>query len=65
MGMRQKVGDRALDVVASVDGLTIDEKTGRIVTLSRSPSKIIAELVSGYEKVLGEKVSFSFRSPKN
>ena len=65
MGMRQKVGDRALDVVVSVDGLTIDEKTGRVVKLTRSPSKIIAELVFGYEKVLGEKVSFSFRSPKD
>jgi hypothetical protein len=62
MGMRQKVGDRALEIVASIDGIVIDEKTGRILKLSRTPSKIIAELVAGYEKTLGEKVSFSFRS---
>jgi hypothetical protein len=61
LGMRQKVGDRALDIASRVEGLTIDEETGRIVKLTRSPSKIIAELVLGYEKTLGEKVSFSFR----
>lgn len=59
--MRRKVGDRALDVATSIDGLTIDENTGKIIKLTRSPSKIIAELVSGYEKILGEKISFSFR----
>lgn len=63
LGMRQKVGDRALDIASSVEGLSIDKKTGRIVKLTKSPSKIIAELVLGYEKTLGKKVSFSFRGP--
>lgn len=61
LGMRQKVGDQALDIASTVEGLVISEKTGRIIKLTRSPSKIIAELVAGYEKTLGEKVSFSFR----
>jgi len=64
LGMRQKVGDRALDVVSQVEGITLDENTGRVVKLTRTPSKIIAELVAGYEKILGEKVSFSFREPR-
>ena len=54
--MRQKVGERALDIASHVDGLTIDKKTGRVLKLTRNPSKIIAELVSEYEKNLGKKV---------
>lgn len=65
LGMRQKVGDRALHIASKVDGLKIDPETGRILKLTKTPSKIIAELVSGYEKSLGEKVSFSFREQNN
>ncbi len=65
MGMRQKVGDKALDVAAQTDDLVIDVHTGRVEQLTGSPSKIIAELVSGYEKTLGKKVSFSFRDDES
>jgi hypothetical protein len=61
LGMRQQVGERALDIAKQVGGLAIDEKTGRVLKLTEKPSKIIAELVSEYEKALGKKVSFSFR----
>lgn len=61
MGMRQRVGDAALDIAAHTDGLVIDEKTGRVLKFTESPSKVVAQLVSGYEKALGQKVSFSFR----
>jgi hypothetical protein len=59
--MRQKVGDRALGVAEKIDGLTIDRGTGRVMNLTKNPSKIIAELVLGYEKALGKKVSFALR----
>ena len=61
MEMRERVGDVALAVASHIEGLQIDEETGRILKLSGSPSKIIAELVSGYEKALDQKVSFTFR----
>lgn len=61
MNMRQQVGTKALDIAASVEGLTIDAETGRVMRLIGSPSKIVADLVSGYEKTLGKKVSFAFR----
>ncbi len=64
MEMRQRVGDKALAVARQIDGLVIDPKTGRVLKLTGSPSKIIAELVSGYEQALGKKVSFSFRREK-
>lgn len=61
MEMRQRVGDRALDVARQIDGLVIDIKTGRVLEITEKPSKVIAGLVDGYEKILGKKVSFSFR----
>ncbi|MCR4325596.1 MAG: hypothetical protein NUV59_02205 [Patescibacteria group bacterium] len=60
--MRQRAGDRALDVATHTQGLVVDEKTGRVLKITDSPAKVVAGLVSGYEKALGKKVSFSFRT---
>lgn len=62
--IRQRAGDIALDIAASIQGLEIDKNTGRVLKMTESPSKIIAELVSKYEKTLNQKVSFSFRKKK-
>jgi hypothetical protein len=43
-------------------GLVIDENTGRVLEFTEKPSKVIAQLVSGYEEVLGQKVSFTLRN---
>ncbi len=59
--MRQRAGDRALEVATHTEGLVVDEKTGRVLELGGNPAKIVAGLVSGYEQALGKKVSFSFR----
>lgn len=64
MNMRQQVGQQALDVAARVEGLKIDTETGRVLGMEGSPSKIVADLVAGYEKTLDKRVSFSFRSDK-
>ena len=61
MSMRQKVGDKALEIAIHTQGLAIDKRTGRILKLSDSPSKVIADLVSNYERVLGKKTNFEFR----
>lgn len=60
-GMRQQVGQAALDIASQINGLVIDGQTGRVLRLTEKPSKVVTELVSGYEKALGKKVSFSFR----
>lgn len=64
MEMRGRVGEDALLIAAGIDGLQIDKKTGRVLAMTEHPSKIIAALVSEYEKLLGKKVSFSFRQVK-
>lgn len=65
MQMRARVGDDALLIATNIDGLKIDAETGRVLALTSSPSKIIATLVSEYEKLFGKKVSFSLRREKN
>ncbi len=64
MEMRERVGDDALKIAANIPGLRIDKETGRVLALTGHPSKIIAALVLEYEKLLGKKVSFSFRREK-
>ena len=59
--MRLRVGDEALVVASHIDGLKIDTETGRVMEMVGPPSKIIAALVSEYEKTLGKKVSFTLR----
>jgi len=61
--MRLRVGDRALEVASSIHGLKINKKSGEVLEITEQPFKVIALLVSGYENVLGQKVSFSFRKP--
>jgi hypothetical protein len=56
----------AIDIASNVKGLSIDQKTGRVLKITDDPSKIIALLVLGYDAVLGKKVSLSFRNtPSN
>lgn len=62
MQMRQRVGDEALRIAMQTKGLVIDENTGRVLEFTEKPSKVIAQLVSGYEEVLGQKVSFTLRN---
>ncbi len=61
MDMRQRVGDQAIVIANSIDGLKLDPESGKVLSVAENPSKIIAELVSKYEAELGKKVSFLFR----
>jgi hypothetical protein len=61
MEMRARVGDDAMFIAEHVDGLKIDSRTGRVLSITDSPAKIIANLVTAYEATLGKKVSFSLR----
>ncbi len=61
--MRQRVGDRAIDIAKSIDDLVIDENNGRVLDIKKSPAKIIALLILKYEKMLGQKISFALPRP--
>lgn len=62
--MRERVGYEALLIASRINGLKIDKETGRVLALTEHPAKIVATLVSEYEKLLGKKVSFSLRREK-
>ncbi len=62
MDMRQRVGDQAIVIANRIEGLKIDPESGKVLSVSTNPSKIIAELVAEYERELGKKVSFLFRN---
>lgn len=61
MQMRSRVGDHALELARDIDGLIVDELSGKILKITKNPAKIIALLVLRYEQQLGEKVSFALR----
>jgi len=60
MQMRYQIGRKALEIAKDIDGLKIDEENGRVLEVKKKPAKIIALLISKYENILGQKVSFSF-----
>ncbi|MEJ0053955.1 MAG: hypothetical protein WDN10_04515 [bacterium] len=59
--MRQRAGDRALEIAAKTKGLSIDSDTGKVLKITENPAQVVAALVSGYEAALGKKVSFALR----
>lgn len=63
MQMRYRVGEKAMDIVKDIDDLVIDELSGRVLNIKKSPAKIIALLILKYEKLLGQRVSFMLRKP--
>ncbi|TSC77727.1 MAG: hypothetical protein G01um101429_995 [Parcubacteria group bacterium Gr01-1014_29] len=61
--MRYRVGDKALDIARGIDDLIIDGNSGKVMSVKKSPAKIIALLILKYEKLLGQKISFAMRRP--
>lgn len=56
--MYSNIGDNALQVANKVDGLKVDAKTGKIIDIKGNPAAIAATLVSKYQKISGNKISF-------
>jgi hypothetical protein len=60
MQMRERIGDDALIIAANINGFKINEE-GRVLAITEPPEKIIAALMTEYEKRLGEKFNFTAR----
>lgn len=58
--MRLHKGDVAIKIAADIPGMTVDQKNGRVLTITRDPAEVIAAIVLQYEKKLGKKVNLSF-----
>ena len=54
--IRYRIGGRALELAGAVQGLKIDERTGRVLAMTKDPAEVIAMLIYHYEKFLGTKI---------
>ncbi len=56
--MRLHIGDDALEIANNIEDLEINNKNGLIINIKKDPAKIVALLISRYEKLLGQPISF-------
>src|SRR3989338_8773815 len=61
MQMRYRVGDKAVDIANNVEGLVIEQNSGRVLEIKKATAQIIALLISNYEKSLNQRFSFALR----
>lgn len=59
--MRLRLGDDALEIARGIPDLEINTKNGLIINIKKNPAKIIALLISRFEKASGRRVSFGIR----
>jgi len=62
--MRLRIGNDALEIAKDIPELEINEKNGLVINIGSEPAKIIALLISRYEKTSGKRVSFGLRPEK-
>ncbi len=59
--MRLRIGDDALEIAKDIPDLDINDKNGLVINIKKEPAKIVALLISRYEKISGHKISFGLR----
>lgn len=58
MQMRYQHGTRAIEVASKIDGLVIDENTGKVLDINKDPAEIVTLLMIYYKKEFGKKADF-------
>lgn len=61
MQMRYYLGEKAVEMAGSIDGLIVDKENGRVLKINKDPSEIVALLLLQYQKRLGGKMGISPR----
>ncbi|MEO8065931.1 MAG: hypothetical protein ABI643_03730 [Candidatus Doudnabacteria bacterium] len=59
--IKQHRGDDALEVAKDIPDLEINPTDGQVLNIKKNPAQIIALLISRYEKLYGQKISFGLR----
>ena len=57
--MRARVGRKSISLAQTIDGLTVSDQ-GRVDSINRDPSEILAELVHAYKRKFGKNVNFIY-----
>jgi len=63
--MRLRIGNDALEITKDIPDLQINDKNGVVINIKKDPAKIIALLVSRYEQVSGQRISFGLGQKRN
>jgi|SRR3989344_722257 len=59
--MRLRIGNSAIEIAQDLPNLKIDLNSGFVINIGEDPAKIVALLITRYEKLLGKPISFSLR----
>ena len=62
--MRLRIGNSAIEIAQDLPNLKIDSNTGFVINIGDDPAKIVALLVTRYEKFLGKPISFGLGEPR-
>jgi len=57
--MRQHEGDEAIEIAKNIDGLKIDELSGKVLKIDKDPAEIVALLMLYYQKKFGKSIDYS------
>ncbi|MBI2450814.1 MAG: hypothetical protein HYV52_00530 [Parcubacteria group bacterium] len=55
------VGEKAIKAAQGIDGLEVDEKTGKVLRIRGDPAKVISSLIRSVESNFGKRMSFALR----
>jgi len=55
MQMRYRAGDKAIEIASNIDGLVLEEESGKVLEINKDPAEIIALLILQYQKQIGKK----------
>jgi hypothetical protein len=56
MQMHNSVGDKAYEMADTIDGLSIDKDTGKVLNINKDPSEIVSLLLVRYQNLFGKKL---------
>ena len=56
--MRLRIGNSAIEIAQDLPNLKIDSNSGLVIHIGEDPAKIVALLITRYEKLLGQPISF-------
>lgn len=61
MQMHNSVGDKAYEMADTIDGLSVDKNTGKVLNINKDPSEIVSLLLVRYQNLFGKKLKISPR----
>ncbi|MCD4693811.1 hypothetical protein K8R62_00425, partial [bacterium] len=58
MQMRYQYGKRAIELAQKIEGLIVDDESGKVLDINKDPAEIVSLLMIYYKKEFGKKADF-------